>query len=38
VGNDRDLLSIAAEIRHECCQVRSHPFSVAQEGSQRIVA
>jgi hypothetical protein len=30
VGNDRELLIIAAEIRHERCQVRAHPFSVAQ--------
>ncbi len=35
VGNDRDLLFIAAEVRHERCQVRSHPFSVAQDGAGR---
>jgi hypothetical protein len=29
VGNDRDLLVVPAEVRHEGCQVRSHPFSVA---------
>ena len=29
VGNDRDLLFIAAEVRDERSQVRSHPFSVA---------
>ena len=29
VGNDRDLLFITAEVRHQRCQVRSHPFSVA---------
>jgi NADPH-dependent 2,4-dienoyl-CoA reductase/sulfur reductase-like enzyme len=30
VGDDRDLLSIAAEVGDERGQVRSHPFSVAQ--------
>ena len=29
VGDDRDLLAIAAEVRDERGQVRSHPFSVA---------
>ena len=39
VGNDRDLLFITAEVRHQRGQVRSHPFSVAQEddpGRRRI--
>jgi hypothetical protein len=26
------LLVITAEVRHQRCQVRSHSFSVAQEG------
>jgi hypothetical protein len=29
VGDDGDLLVIAAEVCHKRCQVRSHPFSVA---------
>ena len=36
VGDDRDLLSIAAEVGDERSQVRSHPFSVAQEAASRI--
>jgi hypothetical protein len=38
VGDDRDLLFVAAEVGDERCQVRSHPFSVAQDGARRIVA
>ena len=35
MGNDRDLLPIAAEVGDERGQVRSHPFSVAQDGAWR---
>jgi hypothetical protein len=35
VGDDGDLLVIAAEVCHKRCQVRSHPFSVAQDSRER---
>jgi hypothetical protein len=35
VGNDRDLFPITPEVGDKRGQVRSHPFSVAQDGAQR---
>jgi hypothetical protein len=35
VGDDRDLIPITPEVGDERGQVRSHPFSVAQDGARR---
>jgi hypothetical protein len=35
VGNDRDLFPITPEVGDKRGQVRSHPFSVAQDGARR---
>jgi hypothetical protein len=35
VGDDRDLFPITPEVGDERGQVRSHPFSVAQDGARR---
>jgi hypothetical protein len=36
VGDDRNLLSVAAEVGDERSQVRSHSFSVAQDRANEI--